>query len=41
MQGAIYLRGNHEQMLLDFLQEPKERWQPYTRNGAIPLWPSL
>lgn len=32
--GALYLRGNHEQILLNFLHEPQARYDNYIRNGC-------
>ncbi|MGX7198460.1 metallophosphoesterase family protein [Enterococcus nangangensis] len=32
--GAIYLRGNHEDILWNFLHSPEERMDNYLRNGA-------
>lgn len=32
--GAIYLRGNHEQLFLTFLNHPNERFDNYIRNGG-------
>lgn len=32
--GAIYLRGNHEQLFLTFLNHPIERFENYIRNGG-------
>lgn len=32
--GALYLRGNHEQILLNFLKDPEARMDNYRRNGA-------
>lgn len=33
--GAICLRGNHEEMLLAFLQNPISKWSLYERNGGL------
>lgn len=33
-EGAICLRGNHEQLLLDFLDHPMMNWNLYKRNGG-------
>lgn len=33
-QGCIYLRGNHEQYLLQFLQDPEEIAERYWLNGG-------
>lgn len=32
--GAICLRGNHEQLFLDFLNHPSMKWKLYQRNGG-------
>lgn len=32
--GAILLRGNHEQLLLNYLQRPKKEWPLYRQNGG-------
>ncbi|MGM9903690.1 serine/threonine protein phosphatase 1 [Enterococcus sp. 10A9_DIV0425] len=32
--GAIYLRGNHEEYFLQFLQSPEDWFYPYLRNGG-------
>ncbi|MEG0255980.1 MAG: metallophosphoesterase family protein [Vagococcus sp.] len=31
---AIYLRGNHEQLFLDFLRDPENRYSNYLLNGG-------
>lgn len=33
-EQAVYIRGNHEQMLLNFVQNPQERFVNYMRNGG-------
>lgn len=33
-EDAIYLKGNHEDILLNFLKEPEERYDNYLRNGG-------
>lgn len=33
--NAIVLRGNHEQMLLDWLQDPEEKMNYYTSQGGL------
>lgn len=33
-EGAIYLRGNHEEIFLNFIKEPEERFDNYIRNGG-------
>lgn len=33
--GAICLRGNHEALLLAFLQNPISQWSLYERNGGL------
>ncbi|MEE9427650.1 MAG: metallophosphoesterase family protein [Paracoccaceae bacterium] len=35
LDGAVYLRGNHEVMLLEFLDEPIELGGRWLRNGGI------
>ena len=32
--GAIYLRGNHEDLLLNFVAQPGERYENYLLNGG-------
>lgn len=32
---VILLRGNHEQLLLDFLKNPRKHWRLYDRNGGM------
>ena len=32
--GAIYLKGNHEDLLLRFLDDPEERYKNYLLNGG-------
>lgn len=32
--GAITLRGNHEEMFLDFLHHPEDSWALYYQNGG-------
>ncbi|MGC6768645.1 metallophosphoesterase [Enterococcus sp. LJL128] len=32
--GAVYLRGNHEEYFLQFLQNPEDWYQGYVRNGG-------
>src|SRR5699024_3374851 len=32
--GAIYLKGNHEDILLNFLAQPEERFPNYLLNGG-------
>ncbi|MBG9982988.1 serine/threonine protein phosphatase [Aerococcaceae bacterium DSM 111020] len=34
LNDAIALRGNHEEMLLDFLTEPERHWTQYYLNGG-------
>lgn len=34
-KGAICLRGNHEEMLLNFLKEPEENYALYRLNGGM------
>ncbi|MDR2832616.1 MAG: metallophosphoesterase [Streptococcaceae bacterium] len=34
-KGAIYLTGNHEEMFLNFLSNPEERFHMYSINGGI------
>lgn len=34
-KGAIVLRGNHEQMLLDWLQHPEEKMTYYASQGGL------
>lgn len=29
------LRGNHEQLLIDFLKSPQEKWRVYQHNGGV------
>jgi serine/threonine protein phosphatase 1 len=38
---AIYLRGNHEEYLLQFLQAPEDWYEPYVRNGGGETFASL
>ncbi|MFC6348450.1 metallophosphoesterase family protein [Vagococcus carniphilus] len=33
-EGAVYLRGNHEQLFLDFLKDPENRYSNYLLNGG-------
>lgn len=33
-EGAILLRGNHEQLLINYLKDPKKEWKLYQRNGG-------
>ena len=33
--GAVCLRGNHEELLLAFLQHPISKWTIYERNGGL------
>lgn len=33
-QNAVYLRGNHEQLFLDFLKHPEDRYSNYLLNGG-------
>lgn len=33
-EDVILLRGNHEQLLLDYLKNPKKAWKLYERNGG-------
>lgn len=33
--GAICLRGNHEQILLDFMNEPDKYYENYLENGGL------
>lgn len=39
--GAVYLRGNHEEYFLQFLQSPEDWYQPYVRNGGNETFSSL
>lgn len=39
--GAIYLRGNHEEYFLQFLQSPEDWYAPYMRNGGKETFESL
>lgn len=39
--GAIYLRGNHEEYFLQFLQAPEDWYAPYIRNGGKETFESL
>lgn len=39
--GAIYLRGNHEEYFLQFLQEPEDWYPSYLRNGGRETMESL
>ncbi|MGI6156029.1 MAG: metallophosphoesterase family protein [Enterococcus lemanii] len=32
--GAVYLRGNHEEYLLQFLNRPEDWYEKYARNGG-------
>lgn len=32
---VILLRGNHEQMLINYLKEPLKKWRHYERNGGM------
>lgn len=34
-QGAIFLMGNHEQMMLDFLEQPTKYGPRWLRNGGL------
>ncbi|MFV0559417.1 MAG: metallophosphoesterase [Enterococcus sp.] len=38
---AVYLRGNHEEYFLQFLQSPEEWYMPYVRNGGKETMESL
>ena len=40
-QGAIYLRGNHEEYFLQFLNEPEVWFTSYIRNGGAETVESL
>lgn len=40
-QGAIYLKGNHEDLLLHFLDNPEERYENYCLNGGMRTLESL
>ncbi|OTN76301.1 serine/threonine protein phosphatase 1 [Enterococcus sp. 8G7_MSG3316] len=40
-QQAIYLRGNHEEYFLQFLQAPEDWFAPYVRNGGKETLESL
>ncbi|KXT79007.1 metallophosphoesterase [Streptococcus sp. DD13] len=33
-EGAIYIRGNHEKILFDWLEDPREAFDWYMRNGG-------
>lgn len=33
-KGAIYIRGNHEQLFLEFLKDPENRYSNYLLNGG-------
>ena len=35
------LRGNHEQLLLDFLKDPEGAGRSWTRFGGLELWQAL
>ena len=39
--NAIYLRGNHEEYFLQFLQSPEDWYEPYLRNGGKETFDSL
>lgn len=39
--GAVYLRGNHEEYFLQFLQEPEDWYPSYLRNGGRETMESL
>lgn len=39
--GAIYLRGNHEEYFLQFLQNPEDWYPGYVRNGGKETMESL
>lgn len=39
--GAIYLRGNHEEYFLQFLQNPEDWYPAYVRNGGKETMESL
>lgn len=34
-KGAIWLKGNHEEMLLDFLEHPEDNYDLYLLNGGM------
>ncbi|MGY3778493.1 metallophosphoesterase family protein [Isobaculum melis] len=38
---AIYLKGNHEDLLLNFMATPEERYENYVRNGGVATIESL
>ncbi|MBP1044777.1 serine/threonine protein phosphatase [Enterococcus sp. BWM-S5] len=40
-RGAIYLRGNHEEYFLQFLQNPEDWYPGYVRNGGKETMESL
>lgn len=33
-EGAVYLKGNHEDLFLNFLERPEEMYERYRRNGG-------
>ncbi len=39
--NAVYLRGNHEEYFLQFLQAPEDWYAPYVRNGGKETFESL
>ncbi|WP_157454776.1 metallophosphoesterase [Carnobacterium maltaromaticum] len=39
--GAVYLKGNHEDLLLRFLENPEERYENYCLNGGMRTLESL
>lgn len=40
-QGAVYLRGNHEEYFLQFLNKPEDWYPSYVRNGGKETMESL